>query len=58
MGQIFSGTKLYIMSKGRSPNGVLGQSYNRRNIIFLELFLDKTVSAGKDSSSIKTLAFG
>ena len=32
--------------KGRSPNGFLGLSYNHRNILFLKLFLDKTVSAG------------
>ena len=41
---------------GRGPNGVLGLSWNRRNILFLELFLGKTVSAGYDSPSIKTLA--
>ena len=31
---------------GQSPNGVLGMSYKWRNVLFLELFLDKTVSAG------------
>ena len=30
---------------GRSPNVVLGLSCNYRNILFLELFLDKTVPA-------------
>ena len=35
-----------IFSLGRSFNVVQGLSYNRKNILFLDLFLDKIVSAG------------
>ena len=31
-------------TKGRRPNGLLGLSLNDRNIIFLVILLDKTVS--------------
>ena len=31
---------------GRGPKGVLGLSYDSRSILFLVLFLDKTISVG------------
>ena len=31
-------------TKGRRPNGLLGLSLNDRNILFLVILLDKTVS--------------
>ena len=35
-----------LLKEGRSPNGVVGMSWNGRNISFLEFFLDKTVAGG------------
>ena len=42
-------------SIGRLPNGFLGLSLNDRTIISLMILLDKTVSVGWDSLSIRTL---
>ena len=41
---------------GRRPNGFLGLSLYDRTILLPLVLLDKTVSVGKDSLSIKTLA--
>ena len=43
---------------GRRTNGFLGLSLNDGTILFLEIFVDKTVSVGEDSPSITTLASG
>ena len=44
------------LTRGRRPNGFLTLSLNDRAILFLVILLDKTVSVGSDSLSIKTLA--
>ena len=41
---------------GRRRNGFLGLSLNDRTILFLVIFLDKTVSVGYDRLCITTLA--
>ena len=44
------------LTRGRRPNGFLTLSLKDRTILFLVILLDKTVSVGSDSLSIKTLA--
>ena len=40
------------MSRGRRPTGLLGLSLNDRTILFLVIFLDKTVFASRRSPKV------
>ena len=53
---IYSSDHVTAERIGRRLNGFLVLSWNDRAVIFLLIFLEKTVSVGKDGLCITTLA--